>query len=495
MQKISCPNCGGEVVFRSAASVMAVCEYCQSTLLKDAESVKNIGKMSDLLEDYSPLQITTTGIFQGRAFSLVGRLQLRYENGLWNEWYAMFDDGTAGWLSDGSGQFVFTLEDAAPPDNLPAFENMHPGMLVRYRGSGFYATDVRTARCTGGEGELPFKVGQGWESRAVDCRVGHRFLTLDYSEGPQPKAYIGQAVTLEQMRCQLLRASDGTPGSVADTAAKFRGKAVAFDCPSCGSSIKYMAGMAYHIVCPACHAEVDCSTDKALVLKKAEELRHVKTTIALGDVGNINGVKYETIGLMQRQTRDGNESWTWVEYLLFNPDKGFYWIVESSDRWDSVAVLNEWPELSHGGINLHGDSYARTEEYDAVVLYAAGAFNWRVSVGDRNHVIEYKKGGRVVASEADANEITWSAGREVAASQIGQWFGKPFGGAAAMATESSADTKFLFKSARVLSVIIFCLDLPLIMLAGAGWSVLMVALLLLWAPPVLLALFGKDSNA
>ena len=68
MQKISCPSCGGEVVFRSAASVMAVCSYCKSTLLKDAESVKNIGKMSDLLEDYSPLQITSTGIFQGRNF-------------------------------------------------------------------------------------------------------------------------------------------------------------------------------------------------------------------------------------------------------------------------------------------------------------------------------------------------------------------------------------------------------------------------------------------
>jgi len=497
MQKISCPNCGGEVVFRSAASVMAVCGYCQSTLLKDADSVKNIGKMSDLLEDYSPLQITTTGTYQGRSFSLVGRLQLRYENGLWNEWHAMFDDGTTGWLSDGSGQFVFTMEDASPAESFPPFENLHPGMLLRYHGAGFYATDVRTARCTGGEGELPFKVGQGWESRAADCRVGHRFLTLDYSEAALPKVYAGQAVTLEQLRCQLLRNGDGGPGSVADSAAKFRGKAVALDCPSCGASIKYMAGMAYHLVCPSCHAEVDCSTDKALVLQKAEELRHVQTTIALGDIGNINGVKYETIGLMQRQSRYGDETWTWVEYLLFNPDKGFHWIVEGSDRWDSVGVLNEWPELSRGGITLHGDSYAKNDEYDAVVLYAAGAFNWRVSVGDRQHVIEYKKGGRVVASEADEHEITWSAGREVARSQIGQWFNKPFGTAQAASAQNqgSGDSRFLYKWAKIFSVVIFCLDLPLILIAGAGWSVLLFALLLLWAPPVLLSLFGKDGNA
>ena len=490
MQKISCPSCGGEVVFRSAASVMAVCEYCQSTLLKDADSVKNIGKMSELLEDYSPLQITTSGIFQGRAFSLVGRIQLRYENGLWNEWYALFDDGTAGWLSDGSGQFVFTVADPNPTDVFPQFENLRPGVPLRYRGMMFYATDVRTARCTGGEGELPFKVGQGWELRAADCRIGYRFLTLDYSDGERAQAYIGQAVTLEQLRCQLLRVSD----YVADGAAKFRGMAVAFNCPSCGSSIKYMAGMAYHIVCPSCHAEVDCSTDHALVLQKAEELRHVTTSIELGDVATINGAKYEAIGLMQRQTRYGGESWTWVEYLLFNPGKGFHWLVETTDRWDSVSVLNEWPELGNGSITLHGDGYAKTEEYEAVVLYAAGAFNWRVSVGDRTHVIEYKKGGRIVASEADAHEITWSAGREVAASQVGQWFGKPFG-AASKAAEAEADSKALSKTARTFSLVVAVCNLPLALISGgSGFKVILVALALLWVPPLFVRLFGRESH-
>jgi len=160
MQKITCPSCGGEVVFRSSASVMAVCEYCQSTLLKDADSVKNIGKMSDLLEDFSPLQITTTGNFQGRQFSIVGRIQLRYEAGIWNEWHVLFDDGGTGWLSDASGQYVFTIPDETP-EVLPEFENTRPGTPFNYRGAIFFASDVRTSRCVAGEGELPFQVGNG----------------------------------------------------------------------------------------------------------------------------------------------------------------------------------------------------------------------------------------------------------------------------------------------------------------------------------------------
>ncbi len=61
MQQVSCPTCGAPVPFRSAASVMAVCDYCKSTLIKDADSVRNIGRMSDVLEDYSPIQINTSG--------------------------------------------------------------------------------------------------------------------------------------------------------------------------------------------------------------------------------------------------------------------------------------------------------------------------------------------------------------------------------------------------------------------------------------------------
>ncbi|MDO9192677.1 MAG: DUF4178 domain-containing protein, partial [Undibacterium sp.] len=68
MQNVSCPGCGAQVVFRSHASVMAVCEYCKTTVLKDADTVKNYGKMSDVLEDYSPVQIGTSGVFGGRGF-------------------------------------------------------------------------------------------------------------------------------------------------------------------------------------------------------------------------------------------------------------------------------------------------------------------------------------------------------------------------------------------------------------------------------------------
>ena len=74
MFKLACPSCGAEVVFRSPTSAMAVCEYCRSTLLRDGEAVRDAGKMSATFEDYSPIRITTAGIYAGRRFGVVGRI-------------------------------------------------------------------------------------------------------------------------------------------------------------------------------------------------------------------------------------------------------------------------------------------------------------------------------------------------------------------------------------------------------------------------------------
>ena len=175
MQQVVCPGCGAPVNFKSAASVMAVCEFCKTTLLKDAASVSNIGKMSDVLEDYSPLQIGTSGRYKGRAFALVGRIQLQYTAGFWNEWYALFDDGTAGWLSDASGQYAVTFDVPVTDATLPYFDKLTPGRPLTLAGTTYVTSDVRSARCTAGQGELPFKVGHGWEARVADFRSSDGF--------------------------------------------------------------------------------------------------------------------------------------------------------------------------------------------------------------------------------------------------------------------------------------------------------------------------------
>ena len=68
-----CPSCGAPVEFRSAQSTHAVCAYCRSAVVREGDALKRIGRMAELFEDFSPLQLMAAGRWQGRAFTLVGR--------------------------------------------------------------------------------------------------------------------------------------------------------------------------------------------------------------------------------------------------------------------------------------------------------------------------------------------------------------------------------------------------------------------------------------
>lgn len=482
MQTVSCPSCGAEVQFRSAASVLAVCEYCQSTLLKDADSVKDIGKMAEALEDYSPIQLGTCGSYKALQFSVVGRIQLRYEHGLWNEWYLLFNDGSAGWLSDASGQYVLTQADG-PALNAPQFDTLIPGAPYLAGETTLLASDIRTARCVAGQGELPFQVGQGWQAQVADFRRGRQFVTLDYSDGYPPQRYQGQAVELADLKCQLLRSDD----DIIASAGKYRGKAAALDCPSCGAAIGYQPGITYHLLCPSCHAEVECSTGQALVLQKHAELQQQKTTLELGSVASIGGVKYRLIGLMR--CRDEEDSWT--EYLLFHASRGFLWLVESAQGWQRVTVLNSWPDsVSAKQAEYDGQKYAKRYDYQSEVTYAAGAFNWHVTIGDRTSICDYQCGTSVLTAETSEHETTWSLAKPVDAHMLAEWFKRPeLVKEAAKPLDSEAQLR---STAIWLSAVLVLLNLPMLFL-GSFFETLLTSLfglMFLWLP----VLHGKSEK-
>ena len=73
MQQVLCPQCGAPVSFTSAASVMAVCGACRSTLLKDAASVRRIGEAAEVLEDYSPICLGAAGKYEALTWSAASR--------------------------------------------------------------------------------------------------------------------------------------------------------------------------------------------------------------------------------------------------------------------------------------------------------------------------------------------------------------------------------------------------------------------------------------
>ncbi|MEE2994849.1 MAG: DUF4178 domain-containing protein [Gemmatimonadota bacterium] len=152
--------------------------------------------------DETQIRIGRQGRYRHRAFTIVGRLQLQDEDASsWNEWYLLFDEGLAGWLSDGDGTYAVTFEtEIAELDTLPAFESLRLDQELKLNRRYYDVSDLYIAVYAGADGDLPFDAEQGTEIPVADLAgSGKSCATIDYSETP-PIVFIGENVDLEALR-------------------------------------------------------------------------------------------------------------------------------------------------------------------------------------------------------------------------------------------------------------------------------------------------------
>ena len=208
MRTTNCPSCGAAITFQAAVSVLAVCDYCRSTVVRHDLDVRNLGRMAELQADGSVLQRGAEGVYRGVHFAVIGRVQLRYPEGLWNEWHLLFDDQRTGWLGEAQGHYAVSFVTAVA-EPVPPFESLRPGQEVTLDGRPYQVADRQRAVCVAGEGELPFQVGPGYEAPVADLTgPAPACATLDYSETP-PLVFIGEYIEFDALRLTGLRAIDG----------------------------------------------------------------------------------------------------------------------------------------------------------------------------------------------------------------------------------------------------------------------------------------------
>ncbi|MGA2187842.1 MAG: DUF4178 domain-containing protein [Steroidobacteraceae bacterium] len=212
MTAFRCPTCGAEGRFASGAPY-SVCHYCKSLLVRSDVGLESIGRVAEVPDDFSPLQIGALGQFERRHFSVVGRLRKVWEQGSWNEWCVLFEDQSFGWLAEAQGDLVMTFEkpdavlEGVPQANQAA--QTKPGTIWRISGAAFSVADVKQVSCQGAEGELSeiFTVGEAVLS--IDLRGrGLEFATIEFRPA-SVKSYLGRFVEFADCRFSNLRKLDG----------------------------------------------------------------------------------------------------------------------------------------------------------------------------------------------------------------------------------------------------------------------------------------------
>ena len=415
----SCPSCGAPVVFQSASSILAVCEYCQSTLVRHDQALEDIGKMAALVEDRSPLQLGAEGSYKGVHFALIGRIQIKYGQGTWNEWHLLFDDMRTGWLSEAGGEYVLTFARYVE-DRLPELSELKVGQRFVLASQAWSVSNIEQAECVAGQGELPFKVGAGYPVVTVDLRNSANFATLDYSETP-PLFFVGEAVEFKSLRMTNLR--DGMAIPTATVAAQV------FRCPSCGAPLQARSKDILAVGCATCGAVIDTADPNHRVLTAALGMRDEKYTprIPLGSKGTLEGKPVEVIGFLVKQSKSDGIAYDWREYLLAGENGTYRWLTEYNGHWNIVDVLSR-PPTSSGITELDnvrfGDQSFRHFATTPVaeVIQVAGEFTWRVRRGETCRVLDYVAPPLMLSRESTDSEQNWSLGTYVAPEVIAEAF-------------------------------------------------------------------------
>lgn len=444
--RMTCSFCGAPVELKSPASVMAVCSYCKSTLLRDGDSLRRVGQTSDVFHDHSPLSLGCTGRWQARSFVAVGRVQWsapdeagRPDGSRWTEWNLLFDDGRTAWLSEDNGTCVVT-ESVTPCPPVPQPKALTPGASVSLLGTSWTVTWNVQAECVAAQGELSRRPDFGHRQPLVELRnPAGEVMALEWApEGPE--AYRGQSVALADLG---LLAADGAPVTAADEGGEKRlvareaqrpGRGV--ECPHCGSAVEVKLSQSVSVACGHCHAVITLKDGELEGLAHHQDLVTLDSQLPLGCVGRLSlgdtRRSWQVVGVRERRqvaVVQGESVYFWREYLLYNQTEGFAFLTEADEQWTLSASLTGAPKVDGERAQYKGTWYKRMEAYEAITTAVLGEFYWRVQREERSLNVDYQGTGgqahRRLYSEATGQELHWSAGRTLRDDEVRKAFGLP----------------------------------------------------------------------
>jgi hypothetical protein len=429
--RANCPACGAEALFKTGSSVVVVCEFCRSVVARTDRGIEDAGKVADVVESGSPLEVGLRGVFLGVAFELTGRAQLQHAaGGFWDEWYAAFADGRWGWLAEAQGRFYLTFQTQVPsPNALPSFDSLQLGQQVWAIPSQPppVVAEKGTAQMLAAEGEIPYLLTPGETYLYADLSgAGGVFGTLDYGEQP-PLVFMGRETTLAELGlAHARRTTEREAQSVTATQVS---------CPNCGGPLELRApDRTERVGCPNCGSLLDASQGRLRYLKTLEPKGWGKS-IPLGGTAEFEGRDFTVIGFMVRSVEFDGVRYFWQEYLLYNPALGFRWLVESDGHWNYVTtvapgeVYESGSRATHGGRNfkMYQDAVARVE-------YVEGEFYWKVEAGEQARATDYINAPLMLSKEIpvasgqrrgqlSAEEINWSLGTYTPIKEVEKKFG------------------------------------------------------------------------
>ena len=444
-RSIPCPECDSAIEVGSIAVTTTTCPSCESRVVVNGQAAEARNKMALLAQLPSCLAVGWPAECQGKLLMVHGRVQYRYEAGIWDEWFVKFTDHTHGWITQDEGRYILQTEVRDVDVDIEAIKKMNAGDVVTIGDHDMHIKEIGFATMVGMQGELPFHVDPDEIMHYIELTDLDRMVSIEIFRDGSHLIFDGQYLKAGELKPE--RNDDRftvspfkkiySPPVFDDVnhPVKFADEDVKpklVKCPNCKRRTKQISSKAAVIVCSNCRTGIDVSRPNYRRKLFKNDNQIIDIAINVGDPCTLNGKNYVVGGriLYRQKAYDGVYHWTACQ--LMPTDHGEPLFLENEDdHWTLFRPPNS--TISHSPKTLSAASTIRCEDETFTsaetgrceIVAVDGELTWIARVGEELNYLDAVKVPRVLAAEWDKDEIEWSLGTYIDRLDVAEAFDQP----------------------------------------------------------------------
>lgn len=406
--------------FSPGSPRIKVCEYCNTVIARDGGAFRDLGKSAEIVDTESPLKVGLHGRYGGTPFSIKGRIQKTRDDATWDEWYLAFEDEREAWLAESEGDWKLLF----PVTNAPTeWLNKRPLDTFKLRETLFVVEENGVASTVSAQGELPdfardHEYLDATGPRGTFCSIERARRGKEVDVG----YFIGNFVTLGQLGFDVSEL-EPTPRKTALAHAR---------CTECNGPLDLKAPDATkRVACPYCNALISVDAGNLKFLQQLEKPPH-EPTIPLGAVGRLREpgadpksppVSWTCLAHLVRSCEVENVRYPWDEYLVWNRDHGFRWLMDSNGHWTWLKPLPAGEcFFAIREVKFDKELFRQFQSVFVTTDYVVGECYWQVNAGDVAQADEYVAPPRSINVDRTEDEATVTVGTLIDAEEVQKAF-------------------------------------------------------------------------
>ena len=409
-----CPSCMQSISFRHGETNYLVCKSCNSTIHRTKEDTLVKNTSLEMEQPYELLQPGTTGAWNGKQFTILGRMRLWMEETVFNYWTILYRDGSLGMLSEGYGLYSMLTKRT-----IDTITRSHAETLAYNKArtfgddtTGYYLQRKYIAKKCELEGEVLFH----------EWKEALHIFELSSMEGTHVElhGFIHNMVVMYD----VVNTSFNELSFSNTRKSSFKGKT--FSCPYCTASIVVKAWpYSQSCACTGCKTRYDLKPNGQFAVKGTDEA-DIKFELTLGLTGSFDNTLYEVVGCAQKQELNIYKS-RWKEYTLYNAAEGYAFLSEYNGHWIFVKERADKPvlQLANDTSFKYGvNEFKLFNDYTAKVVDSVGEFPYNIYDDQPIRIREYINPPQMWISERSSGEgVNWFHAKHLPKSKVSNEFG------------------------------------------------------------------------